>query len=123
MKDEASPVTAQEMIAGYEQLIQQAHERGIEVYLFTRTAWKGYTRNVLGSNDVEWTAEIDQMRQDINAWIRSSENPADGWIDLDFMCTDASASELKSEYTTDGAHFTALGQQTVVDAIPLDYFR
>ena len=123
MKGEARPVTAQEMIAGYEQLIQQAHERGIEVYLFTRTAWKGYTRNVLGSNDVEWTAEIDQMRQDINAWIRSSENPADGWIDLDFMCTDASASELKSEYTTDGAHFTALGQQTVVDAIPLDYFR
>ena len=123
MKGEARPVTAQEMIAGYEQLIQQAHERGIEVYLFTRTAWKGYTRNVLGSNDVEWTAEIDQMRQDINAWIRSSENPADGWIDLDFMCTDASASELKSEYTTDGAHFTALGQQTVADAIPLDYFR
>lgn len=123
LKDEARAVTAEEMIAGYKQLIQQAHERGIEVYLFTRTAWKGYTRNVLGSDDVQWSPEIDQMRQDINAWIRSSDNPADGYIDLDFMCTDATASELKSEYTTDGAHFTALGQQAVADAIPLEYFQ
>lgn len=123
LKDEARAVTAEEMIAGYKQLIEQAHERGIEVYLFTRTAWKGYTRNVLGSDDVQWSPEIDQMRQDINAWIRSSDNPADGYIDLDFMCTDATASELKSEYTTDGAHFTALGQQTVVDAVPLEYFQ
>ena len=123
LKDEARAVTAEEMIAGYKQLIEQAHERGIEVYLFTRTAWKGYTRNVLGSDDVQWSPEIDQMRQDINAWILSSDNPADGYIDLDFMCTDETASELKSEYTTDGAHFTALGQQTVVDAIPLEYFQ
>lgn len=123
LKDEARAVTAEEMIAGYKQLIQQAHERGIEVYLFTRTAWKGYTRNVLGSDDVQWSPEIDQMRQDINAWIRSSDNPADGYIDLDFMCTDATASELKSEYTTDGAHFTALGQQAVADAVPLEYFQ
>lgn len=123
LKDEAIPVTAEEMIAGYEQLISQAHERGIEVYLFTRTAWKGYTRNVLGSDDVVWSQEIDQMRQDINAWIRSDTNPADGYIDLDFMCTDESATELKSEYTTDGAHFTELGQQTVVDAMPLEYFQ
>ena len=123
LKDEARPVTAEEMIAGYEQLISQAHERGIEVYLFTRTAWKGYTRNVLGSDDVVWSQEIDQMRQDINAWIRSDTNPADGYIDLDFMCTDESATELKSEYTTDGAHFTELGQQTVVDAMPLGYFQ
>ena len=123
LKDEARPVTAEEMIAGYEQLISQAHERGIEVYLFTRTAWKGYTRNVLGSDDVEWSQEIDQMRQDINAWIRSDANPADGYIDLDFMCTDESATELKSEYTTDGAHFTEQGQQTVVDAVPLEYFQ
>lgn len=123
LKDEARAVTAEEMIAGYKQLIQQAHESGIEVYLFTRTAWKGYTRNVLGNDDVQWSPEIDQMRQDINAWIRSSDNPADGYIDLDCMCTDATASELKSEYTMDGAHFTALGQQTVADAVPLEYFQ
>ena len=123
LKGEARAVTTEEMIAGYEQLIEQAHARGIEVYLFTRTAWKGYTRNVLGSDDVQWSQEIDQMRQDINTWIRSDANPADGYIDLDFMCTDESATELKSEYTTDGAHFTEQGQQMVVDAVPLEYFQ
>ena len=87
-------MTAQEMIDGYKQLIQEAHDRGIEVYLFTRTAWKGYTRNVPGGGtDVEWTPEIDQMRQDINTWIRSEDNPADGCIDLDFMCADEGATE------------------------------
>ena len=123
LKGEARAVTTEEMIAGYEQLIEQAHARGIEVYLFTRTAWKGYTRDVLGSDDIQWSQEIDQMRQDINTWIRSDANPADGYIDLDFMCTDESATELKSEYTTDGAHFTEQGQQTVVDAVPLEYFQ
>lgn len=123
LKEEARAVTTEEMIAGYEQLIAQAHERGIEVYLFTRTAWKGYTRNVLGSDDIQWSQEIDQMRQEINEWIRSEDNPADGYIDLDFMCADEEATELQDEYTTDGAHFTAQGQQTVVDAIPLAYFE
>ena len=75
LKDEARAVTAEEMIAGYKQLIEQAHERGIEVYLFTRTAWKGYTRNVLGSDDVQWSPEIDQMRQDINAWGHQRVDP------------------------------------------------
>lgn len=64
-----------------------------------------------------------QMRKDINDWIKSADNPADGWIDLDFMCTDDSAVELKSEYTTDGARFTSPGQQTLVDAVPLEYFQ
>ena len=116
-------VTAEAMIAGYEQLIARAHERGIEVYLFTRTAWKGYTRNVLGSDDVQWTQEIDRMRQDINTWIKSDANPADGYIDLDFMCTDETVTELKREFTTDGVHFTELGQQAVVNAVPLGYFQ
>ena len=123
LKGEARPVTTEEMIAAYEQLIAQAHERGIEVYLFTRTAWRGYTRNVLGSDDVQWSPEIDQMRQDINEWIRSDESLADGIIDLDFMCTDETAAELRQEYTTDGAHFTAAGQQAVVDSVPVAYFR
>ena len=123
MEGEARPVTTDEMIAGYEQLISRAHERGIKVYLLTRTAWKGYTRNVLGTgDDIQWSQEIDQMRQDINAWIKSEANPADGWIDLDFMCTDETATQLKSEYTMDGAHFTELGQQTLVDAVPLEFF-
>lgn len=124
MKGEARPVTAEEMIEGYTELIDRAHAKGIEVYLFTRSAWKGYTRNLLGlKDDIQWTPELDQMRQDINAWIRSEDNPADGVIDLDFMCQDDGATQLCDQYTTDGVHFTAQGQQALVNAIPLEFFE
>lgn len=124
MKGEARPVTVEEMIAGYKELIEKAHERGIKVYFFTRSAWKGYTRNLLGGgDDIQWTPELDQMRVDINEWIRSEDNPADGVIDLDWMCQDENATALKDEYTTDGVHFTSEGQQALVDSLPLDNFQ
>ena len=63
------------------------------------------------------------MRVDINEWIRSEDNPADGVIDLDWMCQDGNATQLKDEYTTDGVHFTREGQQALVDSLPLDDFR
>lgn len=121
MKGKAPAVTVQEMIDGYKTLIEEAHERGIKVYLFTRTAWKGYTRNILGTgDDIQWTEELDAMRQEINSWIRSEDNPADGWIDLDCLCADEAATELIPEYTLDGVHFTLTGQQALVNAIPIE---
>ncbi|MDO4312452.1 MAG: hypothetical protein Q4C52_05155 [Eubacteriales bacterium] len=121
MKGKAPAVTVQEMIDGYKTLIEEAHERGIKVYLFTRTAWKGYTRNILGTgDDIQWTEELDAMRQEINFWIRSEDNPADGWIDLDCLCADEAATELIPEYTLDGVHFTLTGQQALVNAIPIE---
>lgn len=124
MKGEARPVTAEEMIAGYKELIEKAHARGIKVYLFTRSAWKGYTRDLLGGgDDIQWTPELDQMRVEINEWIRSEDNPADGVMDLDWMCQDEGATQLKDEYTTDGVHFTPAGQQALVDSLPLEFFQ
>lgn len=123
MKGSAPAVTAEEMIEGYTSLIEKAHDRGIEVYLFTRTAWKGYTRNILGAgDDIVWTPELDSMRQEINAWIRSDDCPADGVIDLDFLCSDEEKTELRADYTTDGVHFTEAGQRAVTDAVPMEIF-
>lgn len=119
----APAVTAKEMIAGYGELIRKAHEQGIRVYLFTRTAWRGYTRNLLGTgDDITWTPELDAMRKEINDWIRSADCPADGVIDLDFMCNDEEKTQLRSGFTTDGVHFTPAGQQAVTDAVPLEIF-
>lgn len=93
------------------------------MYLFTRTAWKGYTRNILGTgDDIVWTPDLDAMRLEINAWISSDDCLADGVIDLDFMCGDEAKTELKAEYTTDGVHFTTAGQQAVTDAVPVEIF-
>ena len=114
----APKVTTEQMIDAYKTLISKAHERNIQVYLVTRSAWKGYTRNILNKgDDIEWTPEIDQMRKDINAWIKT--NPADGYIDLDDLCQDEDHTQLRSEYVTDGVHFTLEGQKAVVDKLPV----
>ena len=114
----APKVTTKEMINAYKVLIRKAHRRNIKVYLVTRSAWKGYTRNILNKgDDIEWTLEIDQMRKDINAWIKT--NPADGYIDLDDLCQDEDCTELRSEYVTDGVHFTLEGQKAVVEKLPV----
>lgn len=115
------PVTAQDLIDGYCRVISTAHARGVKVYLFTRSAWNGYTRNILFTgDDIQWTPELDEVRVELNKWIRSSENPADGFIDLDSLCKDAAATTLKPSYTTDGAHLTPAGQKALVDLIPIN---
>lgn len=120
MKGKLDPVTAEQMIEGYKDVIRKAHAKGIKVYLCTRTAWKGYTRNILGTgDDIQWSVELDQVRVDINEWIRSSDNTADGYIELDSLCGDAEATQLKSGYTTDGAHLTPEGQKALVKLIPV----
>lgn len=124
MQGKAKYVTADEMIDAYKELIERAHRKDIKVYMFTRTAWRGYTRNLLGGgDDVIWTTEIDEMRKQLNRWIRSDESPADGFVDLDYLCGDDLAEEMSKEYTTDGVHFTPKGQQEVVDNLSLDLFR
>ncbi|MCD7921904.1 MAG: GDSL-type esterase/lipase family protein [Clostridiales bacterium] len=123
MKGIAPETTTEEMIAAYKELIEAAHERGIRVYLFTRTAWNGYTRNISGTDDIQWSEELDAMRVELNEWIRSEDNPADGYIELDSLCEDEACTTLKSEYTLDGAHLSDAGQQALVDLIPLDIFQ
>lgn len=124
MQGKAKYVTADEMIEAYSALIEKAHKRNIKVYMFTRTAWRGYTRNLLGGgDDVTWTSEIDEMRKCLNRWICSSQCPAGGFVDLDYLCSDNLAEEMKKEYTTDGIHFSPEGQKLVVEKMSLDYFR
>lgn len=124
MQGTAKYVTADEMIDAYKELIERAHKKDIQVYMFTRTAWRGYTRNLLGGgDDVTWTTEIDEMRKQLNCWIRSDESTADGFVDLDYLCGDDFAEEMSKEYTTDGIHFSYKGQQAVVDNLSLDLFR
>lgn len=120
-KGKVEPVTTQDMILGYTRVIQAAHAKGIKVYMCTRTAWNGYTRNLLGimGDDVKWTPELDVVRKEVNEWIRSSACPADAYIELDSLCKDAEATTLKDAYTTDGAHLTPAGQKALVELIPV----
>lgn len=112
------------IIDGYKTLIDQAHENGKTIIFFTRSAWKGYTRDILGltENDLVWTPEIDAIRLQINEWLKSSDCKADYIIDLDSLCDLTDLAALKPELTLDGAHLTPKGCQAVVDLIPLEIF-
>ena len=121
--DEMSPVTFEEMTAGYVQLINAAHERGIKVYMTELTPWKGYTRNILGmGDDVNWTPEIDALRLALNEWFAGDDCPADGYIAFPGLTDPTDEYAMRPEYTTDGAHFTLAGQKALVEEFPLDIF-
>jgi len=64
--------TADDMIAGYRQMIAQAHARGIKVVLGTITPFAGASF---------WTEEKEKTRQIINDWVLHSGEP-DGAIDF-----------------------------------------
>ena len=122
--DKLTPVTFEEMVAGYTQLVEMAHANGIEIYFAELTPWKGYTRNILGTgDDVQWTEEIDSIRLQLNAWFASDECPAEGYIAFPNMADPADIYALAPGFSPDGIHFTAAGQQAFVDAFPIDIFR
>lgn len=121
--DKLTPVTFDEMVAGYTQLVEMAHNNGVKIYFAELTPWKGYTRNVLGTgDDVQWTEEIDAIRLELNAWFASDECPADGYIAFPNLADPADINALAPGYSPDGIHFTAAGQQAFVDAFPVDIF-
>lgn len=123
-QDLAPYASLEDMIAGYEQLIAMAHAQGVEIYFCEITPWKGYTRNVFGAgDDVQWTAEIDQLRLGINAWLASDNCPSDGFISLSGMADPADATQLVPSQTPDGIHHNAAGQANLVSQISVDLFK
>ncbi|MDO4814976.1 MAG: GDSL-type esterase/lipase family protein [Bacillota bacterium] len=121
--DKLTPVTFDEMVAGYTELVEMAHANGIEIYFAELTPWKGYTRDILGTGaDVQWTEEIDAIRLQLNAWFASDDCPADGYIGLPTLADINDIYALAPAFTTDGIHFTTAGQQAFVDAFPIDIF-
>lgn len=113
-----------DMIAGYQKLIAMAHAQGVEIYFCEVTPWKGYTRNVFGAgDDVQWTAEIDQLRVDINAWLSSEACPSDGFISLSGMSDPADPTQLIPSQTPDGIHHNAAGQANFVSLIDVNLIK
>ncbi len=115
-----APVTASQVIAGYRQLSQKAYGRGINLYLCTRTPYKGYTRNFMGGDDLEWSQKGEDILLEINSWVKNtctSFNYA-GHINLDALRDPQDSTKLRDHMTTDGIHFSQYGQIAVVDLIP-----
>jgi lysophospholipase L1-like esterase len=71
-------VDADEIIAGYRQIIERVHAAGLKILVGTILPFKGF-ETILPNY---WTPENEAKRQLVNAWIRTSD-AHDGFIDFD----------------------------------------
>lgn len=114
MAREGHRVTAADLIAGYRQIIQRGHGRGIKVYLATIIPYKGAGY---------WTAEGEAVRQAVNTWIRIQKD-ADGFFDFSrAMARATDPDRMKAEYDTgDALHPNDAGMQAMAEAVDLNAF-
>jgi lysophospholipase L1-like esterase len=108
------PVTADQLIAGLQQLVERAHIHGIKVFGATLTPFVGAKYQ---------SAAGETMRTAVNGWIRSSKS-LDGVIDFDMATRDASNPSVFSNTADSGDHLHPgdAGYKAMGDAIDLKLF-
>ncbi|MEV7020407.1 SGNH/GDSL hydrolase family protein [Streptomyces sp. NPDC093991] len=113
----AEEVTAAELIAGYQQLIERAHQHGLKIFGATILPFQGDT---LGY----YTPQREKTRQVVNDWIRDS-GAFDASIDFDAALRDpAHPTRLSSTYNSgDGLHPNDAGMAAMAKAFPLELLR
>jgi lysophospholipase L1-like esterase len=107
--------TSGEIIAGYTQLIDQAHAAGVRIWLGTITPAANSVVDGTGA-----APDSEQYRQQINAWIRG-QHLADGVADFDTALRNpADVSTLLPAYASvDNLHPNLAGYQAMADAVDL----
>jgi lysophospholipase L1-like esterase len=110
-----NPVTADDLIAAYRQLIHRAHTKGISVIGATLTPFEGAGY---------YSPEKEVVRQAVNNWIRNNDE-FDAVIDFDRVTRDpARPTRLLPAYDSgDHLHPNDLGYQAMGNAVPLTLFR
>lgn len=113
--------SAEEIIEGYEKLVKMAHAKGIKIYFFTKSPWKGYEREFLGqTGDVVWNKEMQKMCDKLSDWAKTN-TIADGYIDCSPLANPADEYALCPSFTPDGAHLTPIAAVALADLIPVSY--
>jgi lysophospholipase L1-like esterase len=109
--------TAEEMIAGYRQIIAQVHRKGILIFGATITPYEGTI--FTGYHDLRKEA----IRQAVNDWIRNG-GEFDGVLDFDRALRDPKfPNRLLPAYDSgDHLHPNDQGMQAMADAVPLEIF-
>jgi lysophospholipase L1-like esterase len=124
LADAADAPTAQEVIAGYQQLIARAHGRGLKVYGATLLPFAGNNTSRSGHYSGFYSLDKEHERETINAWIRTGA-AFDGVVDFDAAMGDPQEpGKLSSAYDSgDNLHPGAVGYKAMADAIPLTVFK
>ena len=114
----AQNVSAAQIIQGHSQIITRARAMGLRVYGATLFPVDGFPFPGF------WTAVMEEKRQAINRWIRTS-GAYDAVIDFDRVLRDpAQPTRLRPEYDSgDHVHPNDLGHRAMADAIDLKLFR
>ena len=109
------PVTAEDIIAGYRQIIARAHEHGVRIFGATVTPYGGAAT---------FSPEGEAARQTVNHWIRTS-GAFDGVIDFDAVWNDpAHPGRIKDGlHMGDHLHGSDAGYKALAAAIDLKLFK
>jgi lysophospholipase L1-like esterase len=112
--DDADRVTAHDLIAALNQMVERAHTHGIKVAGATLTPYEG-------AGYYSETGEV--MRQAVNNWIRTG-GAVDAVIDFDKVTQDPEHSGrfLASFNNTDHLHPNDVGYKAMADAVDLSLF-
>jgi lysophospholipase L1-like esterase len=107
--------TTATMIAGYRQLVERAHSKGLKIYVATISPYQG---------DVGWTAHGETARHELNKWIRES-GAFDAVLDFDAVLRDPAhpAHLALSLEAPDHVHGNDAGNQAVANSINLALFK
>ncbi|EPX55285.1 putative secreted protein [Cystobacter fuscus DSM 2262] len=114
----AQAVTADEIIAGLQTMVDQAKARDVKVFLGTLLPLKGMAAPY-------YSPEAEAKRQAVNAWIRANTAQAHGSIDFEAATRDlADPLQMRPEYDSgDHLHPNGAGYEAMANAIDLASFR
>ena len=107
-------VSADDLIAGYVQMVERAHMHGIKVYMATLTPYVGAKYA---------SPEGEAVRQALNKWIRTTDK-IDGFIDFEKATADPAHPDtfLPAYDHSDHLHPSDPGYKAMGDVIDLSLF-
>jgi len=108
-------ISADDLIAGYKQIIAQAHARGLKIFGATILPYQGFGG---------WTQKGEAKRVAVNNWIKTSSS-FDGIIDFAAVLSDpANPARMKPKYDSgDHLHPGPAGHEAMGNAVDVAMFR
>jgi lysophospholipase L1-like esterase len=106
------PITADDLIAGYQQIIARCHSAGLSIVGGTLTPFKGVPNY--------WNETGEQIREAVNQWIRTS-GAFDAVVDFAAVTADRNDPQVFNPAFDSGDHLhpSDAGYQAMADAIDL----